>query len=114
MYVTINKRPIGEAPEWVRDAWIGLSLPMVEHRERNWPTLGVLTGPHSVLKQLWAFGLGRTKRIPGYLVDAKTAVDLLESANPAAAEWWRCNAPRLLDGKRRFVFDGEACSSHVD
>ena len=113
MHVTINRRPIGEAPEWVRDAWIGLSLPVVEPRQRNLPTLGVLTGPHSVLKQLWAMCMGRTKRMAGYIVDAKTAVDILENANPAAAEWWKCHAPTLLDGKRRFVFDVEATSSQI-
>ena len=110
MFVTINRRPVGEAPEWVRDAWIGLRLPVVEPKQRNWLTLGVLSGPHGVLRQLWALALGRANRIPGYLVDAKTAVDLLAGANPAAAEWWRNNAPMLLKRRRKFVFDREACA----
>ncbi|MCY7397244.1 MAG: hypothetical protein LH466_00175 [Sphingomonas bacterium] len=110
MFIKIIRQPIGEAPEWVRDAWVGLRLPVVEPKQRKWPTLGVLTGPHGILKQLWALASGRTRRVHGYLVDAKSAVDLLAGSNPAAAEWWRSNASRLVDGRRKFVFDQEACA----
>jgi hypothetical protein len=109
MFVRIKRRPIGEAPEWVRDAWIGLRLPVVKPRQAKWRTVGVVTGPRSILSQFVALACGRTDRIAGYNVDAKTAVDLLEVANPEAAEWWRTNARNLLNGRRRFVFDQEAC-----
>lgn len=109
MKIKIIRRPIGEAPEWVRDAWIGLSLPLTVDRQGSWWGLGVLSGPHNSLLQLWALASGKCTTLTGYSVIAKTAVDLLEEVQPKAAAWWRVNAPRLLDGKRRFVFDANAC-----
>jgi len=50
-------------------------------------------------------------RVSGYVVNAKTAVDLLAEKDPGAAEWWRQNTPRLLDGRRYFIFDEEACEA---
>lgn len=110
MFIKIIKRPTGEAPEWVRDAWVGMRLPVGEPKQRKWQTVGVLTGPHGILKSLWAFASGRTRRIHGYIVDAKSAVDLLAVSNPAAAEWWESNTSMLLNGRRWFVFDQEACA----
>jgi hypothetical protein len=52
---------------------------------------------------------GRTLQVAGYVVNAKAAVDLLAEKNPAAAEWWHQNVEKLLDGRRNFVFDEEAC-----
>lgn len=110
MFVTIKRRPIGEAPEWVRDAWIGMRLPVAEPKQRSLPTVGVLTGPHSALKQLIAWASGRTNRLRGFVIDANTAVDLLAVANPAAADWWKSNAPGLLSKRRNLVFDLDACA----
>lgn len=108
--VRIVRAPIGEAPDWVRQAWIGLELPVKTGRGlRRWRSIGVLTGPRSILGQLWARLLGRTDRIEGYVVDAKAAVDLLAVHNPEAAAWWRENADQLFDGRRGLVFDVAAC-----
>jgi hypothetical protein len=109
MFVKIVGRPSGEAPEWVRDAWIGLRLPLALRRKRKWIGHGVLTGPRGLIPQLWAFIRGRTIRTTGYAVNAKIAVDRLAETSPAAASWWRENVPMVLDGRRYFVFDEDAC-----
>ena len=109
MHVEIIARPDGEAPEWVRDAWIGLRLPLSHPDKRAWRGTGVLTGPRSSLGNLLAMVRGRTERMPGYLVDAETAIAILGRANPAAASWWRENVPHVLDQGGGFVFEEGAC-----
>jgi hypothetical protein len=109
MLVEIVRRPEGEAPDWVRDAWIGLLLPTTEESPDFWRGFGVLTGPTTVLRQLWALVTGQTVRVSGYTVNAKVTVDLLAEIRPAAADWWKAHPPRLLDGRRHFVFDHAAC-----
>jgi hypothetical protein len=108
MEITITRRPIGEAPEWVRDAWIGLSLP-TSRPERVWRGVGVLTGPSNPLLLWWALVRGRTLTVSGYAVDARVAVALLADKHPAAAQWWRENTPDLIASGRGFIFDAEAC-----
>lgn len=109
MRIKIVRRPIGEAPEWVRDAWIGLSLPLAVERQRTWWGLGVLSGPSNPLLQLWALALGKGVKLTGFNVNAKEAVDLLEEVDPRAAGWWREHTPKLVSGQRCFVFDADAC-----
>lgn len=109
MLIKITQRPAGEAPEWVRDAWIGLSLPTKQPFVRNLPNFGVLSGPTNSIIQIRDVLLGRARRTSGYIVSAKIAVDLLAQTQPAAAQWWRDNAPKLLSGKRDFLFDIDAC-----
>jgi hypothetical protein len=113
MNIKIVQRPIGEAPDWVRDAWIGLSLPLASKRERDWRSLGVLTGPHSWLSQIWAIFSGKTFVVTGYLVNAKAAVDQLGDHHPSAAAWWREHTPRMLTGRRYFAFDAAACEQEL-
>jgi hypothetical protein len=107
--VKIVRRPIGEAPDQIRDAWIGLLLPLAHERRRTWKGVGVLSGPHNLILQLWTRARGKGLNVDGYAVDAKSAVDILAVQHPEAAGWWREHAPSLLDGKRWFVFDAEAC-----
>lgn len=112
MRVTIIARPAGEAHEWVRDAWIGLRLPLLHPERRSWRGTGVLTGPRGYFGHLWAMMRGRTEKMPGYLVDAQAAVAILARANPAAAAWWRDHASHVLDAG--FIFDQEACRMEED
>jgi hypothetical protein len=109
MQIKIVRRPLGEAPEWVRDAWIGLSLPLISRRQRTWHGLGVLSGPHNAIHQIWAILTGKSFLITGYSVNAKTAVALLAESHPEAAAWWREHTPKLIRGRRCFVFDSDAC-----
>jgi len=55
----------------------------------------------------WLYGLIAPRAL-GYVVDTSVAINLLESANPAAAEWWRVNTPHLFKSDTVLLFD-EAC-----
>jgi hypothetical protein len=109
MLIEIVRRPIGEAPEWVRDAWIGVRIPLARDKMKRWHGVGVLSGPHGFMAQLWCLFRGRAEWIDGYAVNAKLAVDALHQRHPDAALWWRENASMWLDGRRNFVFDADAC-----
>src|SRR5260370_23867420 len=87
--------PIGEAPPWVRQAWVGLELP-VARKPRAYRGFGVLTGPRSYFSQLWSLLGPKAERITGFPVYARDAVQLLAASEPKAANWWRENAPHLL------------------
>jgi hypothetical protein len=52
---------------------------------------------------------GRAKRATGYVVDAKTSLELLGTHAPEAADWWRTHAPRFLEPGRFFLFTAEVC-----
>lgn len=109
MHIEIVRRPFGAAPEWVRDAWIGLSLPLAVSRKKSWQTLSVLEGPKGFFASFWLIVSGQTERVEGYMVVAKEAVDILGAHNLRAADWWRENTPGLLDGKQTFIFDAPCC-----
>ena len=107
--VRIVARPIGEAPEWVRDAWIGLEIPLLCPGPRTLECVGVLSDQGSFLRRFVQWFIGRPMTISGYVVNARTAVDMLEAHCPQAAEWWRVNTPYHRDGGRNFLFDTPAC-----
>jgi hypothetical protein len=52
---------------------------------------------------------GRAKRASGYVVDAKTSLELLAAHAPEAAHWWRTHAPRFLEPGRFFLFAADVC-----
>ena len=107
--VRIVRAPIGEAPLWVREAWIGCELPLRDPRERTIPTVGVLSWPRSLLGWILAKWKGRIVVETGYLVDAAIAVDRLSALRPDAADWWRAHCAWALEKKRTFLFDTPAC-----
>jgi hypothetical protein len=45
----------------------------------------------------------------GYAIDTRTAVDLLRSTNPRAAEWWETNASHLFKKDIYLMFEEECC-----
>jgi len=92
MKIRIIATPPGQSPEWVREAWVGLELPLIED---NQP--GVQTG---VL-------LGKPENIGGYRVDGKEAIEALEKHYPSAAEWWKKNVPNVIGNQ--LVFKKEVC-----
>lgn len=112
MTIKIVRRPIGEAPEWVRDAWIGLTLPSEQTKAKTYWGVGVLTGPVNMAMQIIKLLSGKAVLVSGYAVNAKVAVDILAETQPAAAEWWRLNTSKMLNGKRNFVFDADVCETN--
>lgn len=106
--IEIVRRPDGEAPEWVRDAWIGMRLPLAADGVQVASTVSVLHRPSRL--ELWLERF--RKRWPvweGYMVNASVAVDLLEAVNAEAAAWWRANSAHMLDGAMWFMFDAPSC-----
>lgn len=107
--IRIIARPEGEAPEAVRDAWIGLELPLVYPEPVDSLTFGILSAPRYRWLERLLCSLGRAQRITGYVVPADQAVERLAARDPAAAQWWRDNAARFIAPGAHFVFDLPAC-----
>lgn len=108
-YIRIVRRPEGEAPQWVRDTWIGVVLPLVGDGPVSMRGVGVLTGPRSWWGYWWHRLTGRIGQHIGYEVVAAVAVDILRSQSPDAARWWQTHVAHLLDGQQCFLFDLPAC-----
>ena len=111
MHIRIKSIPPGEAPEHIRQAWVGLVIPVPPRvtERRNFLGFGVLSGPKNRLGALLALLLGRAKRKAGYLVSSKMALDLLAARSPEAADWWRQNAPRFFEPDQGFIFSIDSC-----
>jgi len=105
-YLHITAVPPGEAPLWVREHWVGLSLPLAQRRATplSLLTSGVLSGPRGLLSCLVALVTGKFERQSGFVVETRVAITALETSNPEAAAWWRKNTPHLLRSEKYFVF----------
>ncbi|MEK7092738.1 MAG: hypothetical protein AAB907_03885 [Patescibacteria group bacterium] len=90
--------PPGQAPEWVRKEWVGLELPI---------SISVPGGIELFTSIPSGIFGGPSENDGGYIADGLTAVDLLATKSPAAATWWRQNAPHVLHGQ--LVFKKEVC-----
>ncbi|HVH66999.1 MAG TPA: hypothetical protein VM716_03955 [Gemmatimonadales bacterium] len=112
MKVRIVARPAGEAPDDVREAWVGLELPVLTGLfggRRLVLTAGVLSGPRSWMQRLLALVGRRFDIQSGYAVNALEAVNILGKKSPMAASWWRARCAHLLDGKHALVFATDVC-----
>ena len=112
MFVRIIATPPGEAPEEVRQAWLGLELPLVagDLGPRMVPTGGVLTGPRTFLGKLWKLLTGQRSYKFGYVIDAPQALVLLAEKVPPAARWWRECAPHCWNPGSLFIFPADVCA----
>jgi hypothetical protein len=95
--IRIIEVPPGEAPRSIREAWVGLELPlaMTEGQGRRMEIMGVLSQSPGVTT--------------GYAVDGRVAIDRLGSQSPEAARWWRENACHVLVPGYQLVFPFESC-----
>jgi hypothetical protein len=109
--VRIVGTPPGEAPEPIRQAWVGLVLPLSPRCQgrREFRGAGVLTGPKGHLGAWLALLTRRTPRVTGYAVEGRDAVEALAGHAAHAAEWWRSNAPHVLKPGRLLVFASDVC-----
>lgn len=92
--INITEAPDGPAPNWRREAWKGLTLPI----RRVCYQLPVAMDYEGNLR-LWQSG-----DIPYYPVDKDVAIRELSKQNPEAAEWFRDNLPNLCS---ELFFTGE-------
>ena len=95
--VKIINIPAGEAPPHIREAWVGLVLPLAEPELRRIRSAGVLNGPGLYFKYIYKFLTGQYTNYEGYVVEGTTAIAILARHNPAAAKWWRENSPYFLN-----------------
>jgi hypothetical protein len=101
--------PAGEAPQWVREKWVGVELPLALRSAHDFRTFGVLSGPRSFLAALSRMLTGRFTRRRGYAVEVAAAVAALERVHPDAAVWWRTNAAHLFRRTSYFMFREHEC-----
>lgn len=107
--IKIIAAPPGEAPQEVREAWVGLVLPLLQPGLCRSKTIGILTGPKTPLGVMMRLWTKRYTTTVGYVVDSATAIEILAHAHPEAAQWWRENAPHHTTLGRRFLFAAQAC-----
>ncbi len=110
--IRIISVPPGEAPEHIRQAWIGCSLPLLEGSSiepSKCPSVGVLSGPKSFVGLWIASIFGRCEEWQGYKVDAATAIKILALTHPEAAKWWREETPHLVTREHALVFPADNC-----
>ena len=46
--ICVTAVPAGEAPQWVREKWVGVELPLALRSAHDFRTFGVLSGPRSL------------------------------------------------------------------
>ena len=109
MQIRIISTPPGEAPEQVRSAWVGLTLPLARRTPSPVETVGVVSKPKTRFRLFLARLFARTQRETGYVVDASRAIEVLAAHAPEAALWWRQHAPRAVAPGEYFLFAAEAC-----
>jgi len=98
VHIRILATPAGEAPEDVRQAWVGLEIPLSpgETKARRIPAVEVLSN--------------QPARSQAYfLVPAFWAIARLEAADARAAAWWKENVPKVLVPGYQLAFPEEAC-----
>jgi hypothetical protein len=107
--IRIVRVPTGDAPDEVREAWVGVELPL--HRPGLYKSKvhGLLSPTRGRFDNWIRCRLGITKSRVGYLVAAAPAVDELSRHNPSAARWFRETVPHLLGPGKLFVFAAEEC-----
>ena len=110
MQILITATPPGEAPEEVRQAWVGLVLPLLKGHEHahSVPTFGVLSVPRSSWARFYAWQSPPPQQT-GYSVPTRQAVEILAQSAPEAAAWWRTNTPHLLGPDNSLLFSIDVC-----
>lgn len=77
--IKIINTPRGEEPEWVRNALVGLRLPVEEQSTSG------------------------TENADDFPVSGESVIRILTPKNPEAADWWKKHVPE------RFVFKKGVC-----
>jgi hypothetical protein len=90
----VTKVPQGEAPLWVREAWVGLTLPCG-------PVCGHLLDPEKGVRSGNQLS-GSREVMP---IPQKAALDILAEKDPKAAAWFRENCHLKDDAFLLFGMD---------
>lgn len=95
--IRIISTPAGEAARSIREAWVGLELPLAKTKDQG--------------QELAAMEVLSWKQdcTIGYAVEGRAALERLAAHSPEAAAWWRENVPHVLDSLYQFIFPVENC-----
>ena len=106
-FLRITSTPDGEAPEWVREQWVGLVIPLAEGYDglTETETSGVLSSARTEIGQFLSSIFDRPQIELGYVVDSLIAIEILAKSSPKAADWWRVHSPDFVVTGAQFVFD---------
>ena len=107
--VLILAPPAGQAPQWVREAWVGLALPTNDEKSRSRQAVGILDGERGIRGWLRRALSSPQFVINGFEVPSAGAIAILEQADPKAAAWWGNHAPDFLWPEATFIFEEEVC-----
>ena len=114
--VKIIQAPQGPNPLWVREAWIGLYLPVLSEsklpqRFFTFPDKAgyIAEAWKSYLFYFWFLLTGQMQITEGYAISSVRALEILEIVRPDAVAWWKENAPVMLRPGMVFLFDSHSC-----
>lgn len=112
--IRITHVPPGEAPEHVREAWVGLTLPLAQvdvPQPHTCATVGVKTNTAGLLHRIrTAFRIPVKEEVwEGYIVEVIPAIAILHGSNPGAAAWWKRHTPYLFKNGEHFMFPVVCC-----
>ncbi len=109
MYIEVVSTPPGHAPEWVRDAMIGIQIKSAHDQTVTMPTINSANAPKTRLGQ-WLYILqGKAEMRTGYVVHANELLGLLLIKSQAAAEWCLENTPHMAKEGQMFMLDQSCC-----
>jgi hypothetical protein len=97
-FFRIIRIPNGEAPRWVRSAWVGLVLPRTSAQAASDIT-GIFT------KQVEDGSRYQSE----YRTTFLTAITVLNEFNPAAAQWWQNEIAAKALNNEFLLFDDLSC-----
>ena len=93
-FIRVTSRPAGEAPDAIRDNWIGLVLPVLHE---------AIGSPADLTE---APRVGR----PGYEVRWSDAMRILGAKHPEARDWWKQN----VQAPTTVIFEESCCRLATD
>ena len=91
--------PPGEAPQSIREQWVGLVLPLAPDLSSacRTETYGVVSGKKDEELAI------------GYVVEFEDAMAVLARKSPEAASWWREHTVHLICEGGALLFDEYVC-----
>lgn len=102
--IRIISTPAGQAPEWVRQQWVGLELPITDEEvaydafteeQRRGEYKGALGGAPE------------PENMGGFHVQTRKVIEALSEKSLEAANWWKKNVP--LSAIDHLVFGRKFC-----
>ena len=107
--IKIFRAPVGPAPQAIRDAWIGLTIPIEVSPKIMFDSFPAFSDSILAITGIFFGVYGIKPGVRGYLVNCLLAFQILDQVNPEAVEWWRSHKSHFFYSGRMFVFDAGCC-----